>query len=290
MVGRRFQERLKALEIYALRAVLNSRTNAPFISGDGIANLCELSMYSPIRKRGIPSDLEIRNAASIFVPGHKLDEFLLQYKHTLKAKVLVVGNSDRDYLTKEFSIPNTVKFLLLQNSHVSNKIISTLPIGIENLRFGRNGFRKYFKYRETSKIDKILVGPFSNTHSERKEIESFSSAQNSKIVVLDKYLSPRKLANIASRYSFIACPRGNGTDTHRFWETLYRGSIPIVKKSAWAQSLKMYNLPFIEVESWSPDEVIEKVNSYEGLVPFNPHKIPALWLPYWENLIKLNSK
>jgi hypothetical protein len=290
MVGRRFRDRLKALRVYALRAILNSRTNAPFISGDGIANLCELSMYSPIRKRKVPSTSEVSNAVSIFVPGHKLDEFLLQYEHTLKAKVLVVGNSDRDYFTKDFSIPSTVKFLLLQNSHISDDFIETLPIGIENLRFGRNGFRSYFNYLEKPKLDKILVGPFSNTHTERREIESLSSTHNPRVVVLDKYVSPKKLADLANKYSFVACPRGNGTDTHRFWETLYRGSIPIVKKSAWAQSLKIHNLPFIEVELWSPDEVIEKVNRYEGLIPFNPREIPALWLPYWENLIKLNSK
>ena len=30
-------------------------------------------------------------------------------------------------------------------------------------------------------------------------------------------------------HEFVLCPRGNGVDTHRLWETLYMGSIPIVK-------------------------------------------------------------
>ena len=32
-------------------------------------------------------------------------------------------------------------------------------------------------------------------------------------------------------YKFVLCPRGKGTDTHRFWEILLVGSVPIVEKN-----------------------------------------------------------
>ena len=284
------RRRLAALKIYTLRALFNSRTNAPFISGDGMANLCEVSMYSPMWRRGVPSATRIKNAATIFIPGHGLDEFLQRYEGSLTARVLVIGNSDRDYFSADFQIPKSVKLILLQNSHVTGDLIETLPIGIENLRYGRNGFKRYFKYAGTAKVNKVLVGPYSMTHSEREEIQLLASVENSKITVLTKHVSPKKLASIASGYAYIACPRGNGTDTHRFWEALYRGSIPIVKSSAWSASLRKHGFPFIEVESWSLAEVIEKIENYPGSVPFNPKEIPALWLPYWVSLIKLNSK
>ena len=54
-------------------------------------------------------------------------------------------------------------------------------------------------------------------------------------------------------HSFVLCPRGGGVDTHRLWETLYMGSIPIVKRdiahAAWQ------DLPILFVDSW--DEVTE---------------------------------
>jgi hypothetical protein len=54
-------------------------------------------------------------------------------------------------------------------------------------------------------------------------------------------------------HSFVLCPRGNGVDTHRLWETLYMGSIPIVRKdiahSGWT------DLPIVFVDSW--EEVTE---------------------------------
>ena len=36
------------------------------------------------------------------------------------------------------------------------------------------------------------------------------------------------IKNIA-KHKFILSPWGNGIDTHRFWESLYSGSIPITK-------------------------------------------------------------
>jgi hypothetical protein len=50
-------------------------------------------------------------------------------------------------------------------------------------------------------------------------------------------------------HDFVLCPRGNGIDTHRLWETLYMGSIPIVKNdiahSGWQ------DLPILFINDWS---------------------------------------
>lgn len=55
-------------------------------------------------------------------------------------------------------------------------------------------------------------------------------------------------------HSYVLCPRGNGVDTHRLWETLYMGSIPIVlwdsAHAGWT------DLPILFVNSW--DEVTEE--------------------------------
>jgi len=47
----------------------------------------------------------------------------------------------------------------------------------------------------------------------------------------------------------VACPAGTGVDTHRFWEALYLGSVPIVLRG---QLSSMYqNLPVIQLNSWN---------------------------------------
>ena len=50
-------------------------------------------------------------------------------------------------------------------------------------------------------------------------------------------------------HKFTFCPRGNGYDTHRFWETLYLGSIPIVID--YPQMAEFTSkLPVVKAPSW----------------------------------------
>ena len=51
------------------------------------------------------------------------------------------------------------------------------------------------------------------------------------------------------KHDFILCPRGNGIDTHRLWESLYMGSIPIVKKDIAFQEFA--DLPICFIDDWS---------------------------------------
>lgn len=53
-----------------------------------------------------------------------------------------------------------------------------------------------------------------------------------------------------SEHDFVLCPRGNGRDTHRLWETLYLGSIPIVKNGELPGQL-LRDFPVWIVNEWS---------------------------------------
>ena len=87
-----------------------------------------------------------------------------------------------------------------------------------------------------------------------------------------------------SDFLFIASPRGNGIDTHRTWEALYMGSIPIVEKH---HMYDTYNLPIWQIESW--DEVTnESKRNYwiERYKSGNLFKnIDQLFMEYWKNRI-----
>lgn len=58
----------------------------------------------------------------------------------------------------------------------------------------------------------------------------------------------------------VACPEGNGIDTHRFWETLYMGGVPVVIENRFMNSL-FDQLPVIVLRRWeeiSDLELIER--------------------------------
>lgn len=50
-------------------------------------------------------------------------------------------------------------------------------------------------------------------------------------------------------HRFVFCPRGNGVDTHRLWETLYMGSIPIVKRHI--ALAEFADLPICWIDDWA---------------------------------------
>jgi hypothetical protein len=84
-------------------------------------------------------------------------------------------------------------------------------------------------------------------------------------------------------HKFMACPEGNGIDTHRTWECLYIGCIPVMKRSVFTSFFE--HLPICFVNNW--EEITEDFlnKEYERI-----SKIPwgrqELSFEYWKNKIK----
>jgi len=81
---------------------------------------------------------------------------------------------------------------------------------------------------------------------------------------------------------FVLCPRGNGIDTHRLWETLYMGSIPIVIYSDVHKNL--LDLPILFVNNWneiSYDFLLEQLSTIKSKT-WNMEKLN---ISYWINLM-----
>lgn len=238
----------------------HNKNNSPFLSGDVFADLADVSVYPPKLRSKNPSRSEISNAKIIFCPSGKIEEFLNDYGRNLVASILIFGNGDDDFYSFDYKIPKTVKRIYLQNSMISDSRFSCLPIGIENIRLIRNGFPKlYMNPKNLNAVNKIMLGPFSNTHPERNEFETRKYSSH----YVDRYfhmLEPKYFDKTSRNYNYMICPRGNGIDTHRFWECLYKGVIPIVKDSQWVKSIDYLNLNFRVVNEWSESELIEIVN------------------------------
>ena len=58
----------------------------------------------------------------------------------------------------------------------------------------------------------------------------------------------REFLRAIRNHKFVVCPRGNSVDTHCMWETLYMGSIPIVRR---CESVAQWeDLPICYVDTW----------------------------------------
>jgi hypothetical protein len=82
----------------------------------------------------------------------------------------------------------------------------------------------------------------------------------------------------ARNHSFVLCPRGNGIDTHRLWETLYMGSIPIVRKDI-AHS-DWLDLPILFVDKWE-DVTEERLRAELVRFQTTQWNMEKLFIRYW---------
>jgi hypothetical protein len=95
----------------------------------------------------------------------------------------------------------------------------------------------------------------------------------------------RYLAQMA-QHKFVLCPRGNGVDTHRLWETLYMGSIPIVQRHVALEEFD--DLPILWIdESWK-DEITEArlIEEYARIKSTTSWNMEKLQFSYWEDKIR----
>ena len=98
----------------------------------------------------------------------------------------------------------------------------------------------------------------------------------SKITSLDVY------ENLLEEHSFVFCPEGNGPDTHRLWETLYLGKVPIVKTSSWNRNFRDLPIMFVNSLLDAKKEIRNSFISRELTYEFNTQKLNT---SYWETII-----
>jgi hypothetical protein len=263
--------------------VYRNKILKPFLSGDLFASESDLNIPVEFHKRRNFIGL-VRDARVIFCNGYLVQDFIDSFGKQLSGKVLIVGNSDKDWYEFPISLTPGIKSIFLQNSFVPDSRIVPLPIGIENLSYYRNGrlrnFRESFILSE--KIDKVLVGPFSPTHEVRRALmEDFLDSPRID-VISNRFMEPYQYAKVSSTYGYIASPRGNGEDTHRTWESLYRGSSPVLLRNEWSESLSSLGLPVSYVDEWTP----EGLDTLDPFTRFVPSEIQSLWWPYWRSKIR----
>lgn len=88
-------------------------------------------------------------------------------------------------------------------------------------------------------------------------------------------------------HKFTFCPRGNGVDTYRFWETLYLGSIPVVREHPEMEPF-FSKLPVVKVKNWSnlTKEYLE--SEYERIMECDTWDFDILRMSYWEKCFLAN--
>jgi len=161
-----------------------------------------------------------------------------------------------------------------------------LPLGIANDFSTKNLTYKHFDNfnNNLKKEEKMYINFVINTNfSKRKDL--YDKFSNKNWVSLDKpNLTLKQYRNKLIQHKYILCPPGNGIDTHRLWETLYLGSIPVVEENQFNNYYK--NLPIITYKNLE-ELSLESLNSKFKNLNFD--NINLLKTSTWINQIKEKS-
>jgi hypothetical protein len=202
-----------------------------------------------------------------------LQESNIIYTHTMYVKslfeqikglknrfVIITHNCDEN-VNDSFVIPDNVVQWFSQNVNYTHPKLQSLPIGLENEKWTRSVPKPELMKAKlrTARVHKNLLYLNHNTKTNPKERElpyqllgdkpwvTAVHGVNGNFLQFTDYLS-----NLYS-HAFILCPEGNGIDTHRTWEALYMGTIPIEKRNINNQFYT--DLPICFVDSW--EEITE---------------------------------
>jgi len=184
---------------------------------------------------------------------------------------------------KFLSKPNCIKKWFAQNAIYDHPDLISIPLGVENHAGGSKGPFTNHKWLDENEErlknnNKELVlychwNPVNNPS--RGEISSILQEKNS-VVVQEARLSYEEYIEGMSKHKFIVCPPGNGVDTHRVWEALYIGCIPVVLNH---RIYKDYDLPMIRVNNWkeiTPELLQQSITENKE----------QAYMKFWENRIK----
>jgi hypothetical protein len=120
-----------------------------------------------------------------------------------------------------------------------------------------------------------------STNNERQNIKSMFATQSWVTVgKLDKsHVGRLKFLEEVHHHSYVLCPRGNGIDTHRIWESLYLGTVPIVKMEKGLESF--VDLPILFVDNWE-QVTMEYLLEKEKFFYESVWNLEKLFFNYWK--------
>ena len=284
-----------------------------FIQGNKFKELAEIT-YSP-RNKILPDDYD--RLPNTFDPSN-LKECNLIYTHTMYVKTLfdIIQHIGKKFIVithscdcsieddgimrpdghgnvaynESFTIPDNVIRWYSKNVNTLNPKVESIPIGLENAWWAeRNGDKIGLLGDQLKKLRKIKNLMYMN-----HKISTNSVKRNGLYEMLqDKsWVTAKRGANGVNfngyidniyNHKFVISPEGNGIDTHRTWECLYMGTIPIEKRNINNQFYT--DLPICFVDDWKEvtEDFLEKEYDRIKQSAWNMEKLD---FGYWKNKIK----
>jgi len=240
--------------------VSDRKTSFPYLACDTYAIESTLSLNS---KDDISLTLEAHlkklPLKAIYVNCSELTQlksYLENSKHRKYSRTLVIGDSDRSIESSEL-LPfidyfDEIYATNLLNEELEMKIHG-IPIGLENKFYRYSGLLSTYRKIPNFKIEYrklgILVSWNDNTFQEYRTNVRRELSCSTNVKLIHQRVPFQVIHHLTRKSLIVACPRGNGVDTHRIWESLYLGAVPVITRYDFLPVFE--NWPIHVIDSWS---------------------------------------
>ena len=198
------------------------------------------------------TNIEIQENDSIFCHSSFINELFFHLKKikNLNNLKLITSQSDVQINKKLFSKkPDCIsEWYSINVNHKAENLIP-IPLGLANNYSPKNiRFLDLINNNliEEKKINKIYCNFNPNTNDKERQAIFHMSEKDENFSFDQPTLSIDKYIKRIKKHKYVLAPWGNGFDTHRVWEALYLGSIPIIKRHVTYQYLDENSILFID--------------------------------------------
>ncbi len=224
----------------------------------------------------------------VFCCTHYVEQIFEVIRSQPHRFILITHNSDWN-VTRELYAkkpPNVVHWFA-QNVLVDEPDLTPIPIGLERQGIvadrdiaGTMNEQILAGRPERQKWCYLNISPGTNSAERRHVLRSLRWKFHFVTTRTKRIRYPQYLAELAF-HRFVISPPGNGVDCHRTWESLYLGSIPIVKDSVCMRSFASAGLMIVpDVSAISKSDF----RQFLGRAP-GPGDQRLLYFSHWRELI-----
>lgn len=215
------------------------------ISGIEFSKLCSWNTCNRYQVKFDPS--LISEGDFIFVNTDMINKVIAFFKSNTLPKVnLICHNSDLSFNNQMYEeLSGFVKHIYSINCIVGNELITKIPLGFSDRLI------TVLSNLEASQNKKSLLYMNFNIHSNRiqERTECRGYFKQFEWVTFEDLVPETQYYKSLNDSKYSVCPIGAGLDTHRFYESIFLNTVPIVKRNDISDLHSKF--PCIIVNNWS---------------------------------------